>query len=484
MKLSRYFFKTIKETPAEAELKSHKLMIRGGYIKQVSAGIFSYLPIAIRSLKKIETIIREEMDKVDGYEVNLPVVMPATLWSETGRYEAVGDEMLRFTDRSGRKMLLGMTHEEAVTDMARYVINSYKQLPVMLYQLQTKFRDEPRVRGGLIRVREFIMKDAYSFHTTTEDLDRYYDRVYRAYFNIFNRCGLESIAVSSDVGMMGGSKADEFMAVTECGEDTLILCPSCGYKANKEVAKAHRTFAEEKLEAPEDIHTPDKQSIEDVSNFLGSSPDRMLKALVYKHDKELIMCVIRGDIEVNEVKLKNYIKAKELFLADAEDLSKNNIVLGFATPVNLAKNIRLIVDVSAANSFNLVTGANRKDYHTKNINFRRDYNSDEVVDIGSVAEGDGCPDCRKPLTVTRGVEIGNIFKLGTKYSGAMNARFLDENGKDRDIIMGCYGIGVGRLLATTIEKIATDKRMIWPITIAPFEVEEWDLKNLLSCMVK
>ncbi|MBN2545324.1 MAG: proline--tRNA ligase [Spirochaetes bacterium] len=470
MRLSKYFFKTIKEMPSDADLKSHKLLIRGGYIKQVSAGIFSYLPLALRALHKIERIIREEMDKIDGYEVNLPVVMPASLWNETGRYQDVGEEMLRFTDRTGRKMLLGMTHEEAVTDMARYVINSYKQLPVMLYQLQTKFRDEPRVRGGLIRVREFIMKDAYSFHTDYEDLDRYYKRAYDAYHKIFSRCGLNVISVSSDVGMMGGTGADEFMAVAESGEDTLILCEKCGYKANREVAKAKRNYKKEEMLKSEEVHTPGLKSIEEVSKFLKISPESTMKAVVYNIGKEAVMCVIRGDLEINETKLRNYLKIKVLQFSEEEELNKYGIVPGFASPINLKK-MRLIVDESAADSSNLLSGANKKDYHVKNINFGRDFTSKEVVDISSVKEGEKCIKCGEKLKITRGIEVGNIFKLGTKYSSTMKARYLDETGKESDIIMGCYGIGVGRLLASILEVSSEDNKISWPISVAPFEIE-------------
>lgn len=470
MLLSKYFFKTIKEIPTEAELKSHRLLIRGGYIKQLSAGVFSYLPIALRSLKKIENIIREEMDGVDGFEVNMPVVMPSTLWSETGRYEAIGDELLRFTDRVGRKMVLGMTHEEAVTDMARYVINSYKQLPVMLYQIQTKFRDEARVRGGLIRVREFVMKDAYSFHTNTEDLNNYYDRVHKAYEKIFARCGLPAISVASDVGMMGGSGAHEFMAVTESGEDTLILCTECDYKANREVARAKRDYVKEAPENPCEVETKDKMSIEEVSEYLNIKPSQTMKAVIYNVDGVITMCVIRGDLEVNETKLKNYLKTKILVFATDEELEKAGIVKGFATPVGL-KSVRVIVDESVSLSSNLVAGSNKKDYHTKNINFGRDFTSKEIVDISNVKDGECCPKCGKRLKVTRGIEIGNIFKLGTKYSSSMKAKFIDESGKEKDIIMGCYGIGVGRLLASVCEVLADENKIIWPISIAPFQVE-------------
>lgn len=470
MLLSKYFFKTIKEIPNDAELKSHKLLIRGGYIKQVSAGIFSYMPLAVRVLRKIENIIREEMNAVDGFEVNMPVALPATLWSETGRYEAVGEELLKFEDRTGRKMLLAMTHEEAVTDMARYVVNSYKQLPFMLYQIQTKFRDEPRVRGGLIRVREFVMKDAYSFHTNEESLNGYYDRVHKAYEKIFRRCGLPVVSVASDVGMMGGSGAHEFMAIADSGEDTLILCPKCGYKANKEVAKAKRDYLKEEAQNPETVATPNKATIEEVSSYLNITPSQTLKSVVYCVDNKIVLCAIRGDLEINETKLKNYLKVKNLAFASDEELEKNGIVKGFATPVGLSK-VRIIVDESVANSSNLVAGSNKKDYHTKNINFGRDFTSKEVVDISSVKDGEKCPVCDEPLSVARGIEVGNIFKLGTKYSKAMKAKYLDEQGKDNDIIMGCYGIGVGRLMASVVEVTAHEKQIIWPISIAPFTVE-------------
>ena len=470
MLLSKYFFKTIKEIPNDAELKSHKLLIRGGYIKQVSAGIFSYMPLAVRVLRKIENIIREEMNAVDGFEVNMPVALPATLWSETGRYEAVGEELLKFEDRTGRKMLLAMTHEEAVTDIARYVVNSYKQLPFMLYQIQTKFRDEPRVRGGLIRVREFVMKDAYSFHTNEESLNGYYDRVHEAYEKIFRRCGLPVVSVASDVGMMGGSGAHEFMAIADSGEDTLILCPKCGYKANKEVAKAKRDYLKEEAQNPENVATPNKATIEEVSSYLNITPSQTLKSVVYSVDNKIILCAIRGDLEINETKLKNYLKVKNLAFASDEELEKNGIVKGFATPVGLSK-VRIIVDESVANSSNLVAGSAKKDYHTKNINFGRDFTSKEVVDISSVKDGEKCPVCGEPLSVARGIEVGNIFKLGTKYSKAMKAKYLDEQGKDNDIIMGCYGIGVGRLMASVVEVTAHEKQIIWPISIAPFTVE-------------
>lgn len=470
MLLSKYFFKTIKEVPAEAELKSHRLMIRGGYIKRVSAGIYSYMPICWRILKKVEQILREEMDAVDGFEVNLPIAMPATLWSETGRYEAIGSEMLRFEDRGGRKMLLGMTHEEAVTDLVRHVINSYKQLPCMLYQIQTKFRDEPRVRGGLIRVREFLMKDAYSFHSSQQDLDEYYKKVHAAYLKVFKRCGLPVVSVSSDVGMMGGTGAHEFMAVTETGEDTLILCSSCSYSANREVAKSNRHYKTEAAKARDEVHTPNKKSIEEVAEFLGVKPEHTMKSIVFNVDGKIVMCVIRGDLEINETKLKNYLKTQQLGFASDHDLSAANIIPGYASPLGV-NGIRVIVDESVASSSNLVAGANRTDYHVINCNFGRDFTSSEVVDFASVKEGESCIDCDSNLRVVRGIEAGNIFRLGTKYSKAMGARYLDEKSVEKDLIMGCYGIGVGRVLASVIETSASDNRIVWPISIAPFEVE-------------
>ena len=474
MKLSGYLLKTTKETPKDADLKSHKLLLRGGYVKQVGAGIFTYLPIAWRALKKIENIIREEMDATGCQEINMPVAVPASLWAESGRYESVGDELLRFDDRSGRKMVLSMTHEEIVTDLIRYAVTSYKQLPMKVYQLQTKFRDEPRARGGLIRVREFVMKDAYSYHESYEDLEKYYQEMYDAYHKIFKRCGINALAVSSDTGMMGGSGADEFMAVTEAGEDTLVICSSCDYRANKEVAKAKRDYLKEEMLPMEDVATPNQKTIDEVATFLGTTADHTLKAVVYSTGEELAFCAIRGDLEINETKLRNYLKAKTIFLATDEELEAAGIVKGFASPVGQTfngKKVRIIADESAANSSNLIAGGNKIDVHTKNTNFGRDWNTDEVLDISSVNEGEACPCCGKPLTVKRGIEIGNIFKLGTKYTQSMKCMYLNKEGKEVPMIMGCYGIGVGRLLASVLEVRADEDKILWPISIAPFEVE-------------
>ena len=474
MKLSGYLLKTIKETPKDADLKSHKLLLRGGYVKQVGAGIFTYLPIAWRSLKKIENIIREEMDATGCQEINMPVAVPASLWSESGRYESVGEELLRFDDRIGRKMVLSMTHEEVVTDLIRYAVTSYKQLPMKVYQLQTKFRDEPRVRGGLIRVREFVMKDAYSYHDSYEDLNKYYQEMYNAYHKIFKRCGINALAVSSDTGMMGGSGADEFMAVTEAGEDTLVICSSCDYRANKEVAKAKRDYVKEEMQPMEEVATPGQKTIDEVATFLGTTAEHTLKAVVYSTGEELAFCAIRGDLEINETKLRNHLKAKTIFLATDEELEAAGIVKGFASPIGQTfngKKVRIIADESAANSSNLIAGGNKIDVHVKNTNFGRDWNTDEVLDISSVNEGEACPCCGKMLTVKRGIEIGNIFKLGTKYTESMKCVYLNKEGKEVPMIMGCYGIGVGRLLASVLEVRADEDKILWPISIAPFEVE-------------
>jgi prolyl-tRNA synthetase len=471
MRLSHYLYKTIKETPSDAELRSHRLLVRGGYIKQVSSGIFSYMPIAHRVLKKIEGIIREEMDAINGNEVSLPVVMPASLWQETGRYEDIGHEMLRFEDRVGRKMLLGMTHEEAATDLVRGVVSSYKQLPMMIYQFQTKFRDEARARGGLIRVREFVMKDAYSFHADEKDLDRYYEECFKAYEKIFARCGLPVISVSSDTGMMGGAGADEFMAITPSGEDSLLICSQCEYRANREVARARREWNQESALPMEKVSTPNLRSIDEVAAYLGTTAKRTMKSLVYVDDRdEMILCFIRGDLEINETKLKNYLGAKALAFADDLRLKTAGLTAGYIGPQGI-KDLRIIVDESIAHSSNLIAGANESGYHTKNVNYERDFTSSEVVDLSNVSEGEACPQCGSPLRLKRGIEVGNIFKLGSKYSNSMNASFLDINGKSKAMIMGCYGIGIGRLMASVLEVQGEKDEVIWPIAIAPFAVQ-------------
>lgn len=440
----------------------------------VSTGIYSILPIGKRIIQKIEAIIRDEMNAIEGQEVLMPVVLPRELWEESGRYQSVGDELLRFKDRNGKDMLLGMTHEEAVVHLIRSEVNSYKQLPVMVYQIQTKYRDEARPRAGLIRVREFTMKDAYSFHETQECLEAYYEKAHKAYENIFRRLGMKNVvSIKSDSGMMGGKVSHEFMAISDAGEDTIFLSPCGKYKANKDVATADWKFHQEEPKALEKVHTPGKESIEDVANFLGLKPENTGKAVFYVDSNEnLIFVLIRGDFEVNETKLKNYLKSPSLRFATDEEILKIGAVPGYASPLSLNKSdkLRIVVDRSAAETSNLVVGANEKDYHIKNFNLERDLAGAEITEIATVRAGDPCPMTGAPLEEKRGIEVGNIFQLGTKYSESMGCAYLDKNGKTHPMIMGCYGIGVGRSMASVIEHSHDDYGPIWPISIAPFQV--------------
>ena len=473
MRMSKMVGRRIKEDPKDAQTTSHKLLIRGGYIRPVSAGIYSLLPVAKRIITKIETIIRREMDMIDGQEVLLPVVLPAELWEETGRYQSVGSELLRFKDRNNKDMVLGMTHEEAVVHLFRSEVSSYKQLPAMLYQLQTKYRDEARPRAGLIRVREFTMKDAYSFHENQEDLEQYYARAHESYVRIFKRIGMENVvSIESNSGMMGGKVSHEFMALAACGEDTLFLSPDGQYKANREIATSALKFEESEMLEQEKVHTPKKQSIEDVSEFLGLQAENTGKAVFYSDENdELIFALIRGDFEVNETKLKNHLKVNSLEFATDAQIVAIGAVPGFASPLNLdLDKVRVVVDPSAAYTSNLVVGANEADYHIKNFNCSRDLGDVEVTDIGMVRDGDPCPVTGAPLEEKRGIEVGNIFQLGTRYTEAMKCSFLDKNGKAKTPVMGCYGIGVGRSMASVLEDCHDDWGPIWPITIAPYEV--------------
>lgn len=472
--MSKLVGRRIKEAPKDAKTVSHKFIIRGGYARPVSAGIYSLLPIGFRITQKIEKIIREEMDAIEGQEVKMPVVLPAELWEESGRYKSVGPELLRFKDRNDKRMLLGMTHEEAVVHLTRTEINSYKQLPVMLYQIQTKYRDEARPRAGLIRVREFTMKDAYSFHTSQECLDKYYERAHKAYENIFRRVGLKNfVSIQSNPGMMGGNVSHEFMAVADCGEDTIFMSPDGSYKANREVATAAWKYEKSPALPLEKVHTPAKKTIEEVAAFLGMKAENTGKAVFYvDNDDNLIFAMIRGDFEVNESKLQNFVKAGELKFANDERIRKAGAVPGFASPLSLdPAKVRIVVDKSIAGSSNLIVGANEVDYHNKNFNLERDLPKAEVTDIATVREGDPCPLTGQPLLLKRGIEVGNIFKLGTKYSAAMNCTYIGQDGKTNPMIMGCYGIGVGRTMASVIEQASDDFGPIWPISIAPYQVQ-------------
>jgi prolyl-tRNA synthetase len=470
MRRSDLFCETLRQNPADTDVAGHQLLVRGGYVQSLAAGIYSFLPLGERVRAKVERILREEMEAIGGQEVSLPVVHPAEIWQASGRWSDLGEELVRFQDRGGRDMVLAMTHEEVVADLLRKQVRSYRQLPVVLYQIQTKFRDEPRARGGLLRVREFVMKDAYSCHATFTDLDRYYPEMYQAYFNIFRRAGIEVVAVESDVGMMGGTMAHELMFLTEIGEDQLVLCDACGYRANRQIARfVKESGASEDPRPLEEVPTPGTQTIAALARLLDISESRTAKAAFFMAGERLIFAVIRGDMEVNETKLGNAVSATDLRPARPDELAAAGIVPGFASPIGVT-DTTVVVDDLVERSPNLVAGANRPDFHFLNTNVPRDYTPDIVADIAVAAEGAQCINCGAPLRLVRGVEVGNIFKLGTKYSKALGATFLDENGESHDIVMGSYGIGIGRLIACVAEACHDERGLIWPVSLAPYEV--------------
>lgn len=470
MKLSKLVGERLKEAPNGAIIKSHVLLLRAGYIKQVSTGIFSLLPPAQRVSLKIQNIIRDEMNKLGGQEVLFPVVMPKELWELSGRYSSIQDELLRFKDRNGHDMVLGMTHEEAAVHMALNTVKSYDQLPFMIYQIQTKYRDEARPRGGLIRVREFTMKDAYSFHTSQEDLESFYKKVYDAYVRIYKRIGFKNfISVKSDTGMMGGKVADEFMAVTDAGEDKLVICSSCSYSSNMEVATSIKEENDHKIAEMEEVFTGNAHTIEEVCAFLETDAKHTAKAVCYQtQDEKLVVAFLRGDCDVNEIKLKKLVQS-ELYPVEVE---KFGLPAGNIGCVNLKlpENSFVFFDETLKGLENFVTGANKKDFHIKNVSITRDVKPAEFVDISLVREGDLCPVCHKPLNLKRGIEIGNIFQLGTKYTKPMGLKIHMPDGSLKEPIMGCYGIGIGRSLASIIEEKADEKGLVWPMTIAPWQV--------------
>lgn len=472
MLLSKLVGERTKTNPSDATAVSHALLVRAGYMKLVSNGIWSLAMPAKRITKKIEKILREEMDALDGQEVLFPVVMPKELWAESGRYYSIGDEMVRFKDRNDRDMLLGMTHEEAAVHFSRDAVNSYQQLPFMIYQIQTKFRDEARSRGGLIRVREFTMKDAYSFHIDNENLNDYYQKMYDAYIRIFKRIGMKRVvAVKSDTGMMGGSIAHEYMLLTDIGEDSIVICPECGYKANMEVAISARdverdTFSDELKE----VYTAEKKDIESVCEFLDVAPKKAIKAVVYyiKGTEDVVLCFVRGDLDVNESKLTKII-GKQIVPASLND--SVSLCAGNIGCYNLKlENATIVYDKSLEHANNMVTGANKPEYHLTGLDMDRDMPGLTYVEIAKVNVGEKCPICGKPLTIENGIEVGNIFQLGTKYTKAMNMTVLNKEGKAVNPIMGCYGIGVGRALASVAEESHDDKGLMWPISIAPWQV--------------
>jgi prolyl-tRNA synthetase len=478
MRMTALFGQTLRDVPAEAEIPSHQLLLRAGFIRQLAAGIFSYLPLARRALNKVENIMRREMDAIGGQEVTMPVVHPAEIWKETGRWYQIGSELGRFKDKAGRDMVLAMTHEEVVADLVRKEVRSYKQMPLLIYHLQTKWRDDPRPRAGLIRVREFTMKDSYSIDADEEGLDRQYRRHYQAYFNIFHRCGLPVQAVGADVGMMGGSAAHEFMYFTPHGEDTLLLCDSCGYAANRQIARFRKTSLPEEAPAElEKIATPSMKTIEALAEFLGVPRHKTAKAVLLMASlteeqaqvQRFVFVVVRGDMEVNETKLANLLQARELRPATEDEIRATGAVPGYASPLGL-KDVLVVVDEAVPGSANLVAGANEDGCHLRNVNYGRDFQAQIVGDITAASAGSACPECGEPLLAERGVEVGNIFKLGTRYSEAMGCTFLDKNGQERPVFMGSYGIGSGRLLACIVEECHDDKGLVWPVSVAPYQV--------------
>lgn len=472
MLFSQALIPTLREVPADAEVISHQLMLRAGMIRKLAAGIYSYLPLAQRVFQKLKTIIREEMNRIGGQELTLPGVQPAELWQESGRWNLYGKELLRFQDRNERHFCLGPTHEEVITDLIRREVKSYRQLPLLLYQIQTKFRDEIRPRFGLMRAREFLMKDAYSFDRDESGAEESYHKMYEAYSRIFERCGLEFKAVEADTGTIGGSFSHEFMVLADSGEDTIVYCPACGYAANQEKAEIkppENIRQDEKPQPREKVFTPGKRTVEEVTTFLGIPPDKLIKTLIFSTDKGPIAALVRGDHELNEIKLKNYLGCNELSLADDSLVETiTHAPRGFAGPVGL--NIPIYADNILREAVNMVAGGNEKDVHLKNVTAPRDYQVIEYGDFRQAQANDPCARCGKPLKIRKGIEVGHIFKLGTKYSEALQATFLDQAGKEKPIIMGCYGIGVGRTVAAAIEQHHDKDGIIFPFPLAPYQV--------------
>lgn len=475
MRFSKLFGKTLRQAPAEAESISHQLLLRAGMIAQEAAGIYSYLPLGWRVLRKIENIIREEMDKAGGQELMLPVLQPFELWQQSGRYVSFGKSLFTLTDRKEHTLALGPTHEEVITDLVHRYVQSYRELPLLLYQIQTKLRDEPRPRGGLLRVREFIMKDLYSFDADEAGLDESYQKMSQAYKNIYARLGLPTLIVEADSGAIGGKDSHEFMVLTEDGEDEVICCSSCGYAANLEKAQFIKTAktivpSEAKSLLPlEEIATPGTKAIEEVADFVGVPTSQTLKSVFYSADGEFIFAIIRGDLEVNETKLRNALKCSELRLATESEVSEAGLVAGFASPIGV-KGVKVVADDSITSGSSFIVGANKPGYHFKNANYPRDFQVALVSDIVLARPGDSCPKCRGKLSSARGIEVGHVFKLGTFISERFGASFLDNDGKSRPIVMGCYGIGLGRLLAAIVEQSHDNKGIIWPLSIAPYQV--------------
>ncbi|MHA2858326.1 proline--tRNA ligase [Paenibacillus lautus] len=479
MRQSQLLMTTMRDVPSEAEALSHQWMLRGGYIRQTAAGIYSYLPLGWRVLRKIEAIIRQEMDSAGGQELLMPAVQPAELWKESGRYDVYGAELIRLHDRHNREFVLGPTHEEVITSIVRQEISSYRKLPVNLYQIQSKYRDERRPRFGLLRGREFLMKDAYSFDRDWEGLDASYRNMYEAYERIFRRCGLMFRAVEADAGAIGGQgETHEFMALADIGEDTVVSCSDCRYAANLERAESAAPGEPAAMRdsvktgdssAMERILTPGVKSIQELTDFLQVGAEQLMKTLIYRVDGELVAVLVRGDREANETKVKSYLGAEAAEMASAEEVKQaTGAPVGFAGPVGLQ--LKIMVDHEVAAMAEGITGANQEDTHLKGVRPGLDFSLEYVGDFRNVAEGEPCPRCGAPLQFHRGIELGHVFKLGTKYSDAMNGKYLDADGREKPLIMGCYGIGVSRVMAAIAEQRISDGRLVWPMSVAPFKV--------------
>ena len=470
MRLSELFFATLRDDPGEAEMASHRLLLRAGYLRQLGSGIYSLLPLGKKVSDRVEQVIREEIDAIGGQEMEMPVVHPAEVWKESGRYFKIGPELVRFKDRSERDMVLAMTHEEVVAMLLRDLVQSYRQLPMIVYHFQTKFRDEPRSRGGLIRVREFVMKDSYSCDLDDAGLDVSYRKHYAAYVKIFERLGLEAIAVRSDVGIMGGTAAHEFMVLNEFGEDTLVLCDNGDFADNQQIAEVGKRDPEpEELLPMEDVETPEATTIEALANFLGIPKAKTAKAAFFvTGDGRFVVAIVRGDYDVNETKLVNAIKATGgLRPATVEEITARGMQAGYGSPLG-ARDAVVVVDELVARSRNLVAGANRVGWHVKNVNVPRDYTPDVMADITNARKGDPCPNCGSPVKLRKGIEVGNIFKLGTDFTVAFGSTYLGEDGQRHPIVMGSYGIGLGRNVACIVEAHHDEKGMVWPEEVAPY----------------
>ncbi|OLN22758.1 proline--tRNA ligase [Domibacillus antri] len=473
MKQSKTLIPTMREVPADAEVKSHQLLLRAGFIRQNASGVYSYLPLGKKMLRKVEDIVREEMDDAGAVELLMPALQQAELWQESGRWQTYGPELMRLKDRHSREFALGATHEEVITALVRDEVKSYKRLPLTLYQIQTKFRDEKRPRFGLLRGREFVMKDAYSFHSSQESLDEVYDRLFEAYSNVFRRCGLNFRAVIADSGAMGGKDTHEFMVLSEIGEDTIAYSDTSSYAANVEMAPVVTVYEKSTDEQKplEKVETPDAKTIEAVAAFLNVPAEQCIKTLVFKADEEMVVVLARGDHEINDIKLKNLLNAVTVEMASEEEASALfGASFGSLGPVGLPSDVKIIADNAVQSIANIVCGANEDGWHYVNANMDRDFNVSEFADLRFILEGDPSPDGQGVIQFAKGIEVGHIFKLGTRYSEAMNAVYLDENGRTQPMIMGCYGIGVSRIVAAIAEQFNDEKGFVWPADIAPFDV--------------